>query len=57
MKKHIVESFKRGDYRASCLTAICGGDRVTARKIVVKELRELAKEGISNPLQSKVNDI
>ena len=57
MKKNIVERFKevigkKIDLRR--LTDICGGDRVMARRIVARRLRELAKEGITNPLQFKV---
>jgi hypothetical protein len=57
MKKHIVERFKEvtgKKINLRRLTTICGGDSVMARRVVVRGLRELAKEGITNPLQSKV---
>jgi hypothetical protein len=57
MKKNIVERFKevigkKIDLRR--LTDICGGDRVMARRIFARRLRELVKEGITNPIQFKV---
>ena len=47
MTEHIVEWFKevigrKVDLRR--LTAICGGDRVLARRVAVKGLRELADD-------------
>ena len=47
MKEDIVEWFKevigrKVDIRR--LTAICGGDRVLARRVAVRGLRELADE-------------
>ena len=47
MTEHIVEWFKevigrKVDIRR--LTAICGGDRVLARRVAVRGLRELADD-------------
>jgi hypothetical protein len=57
MKKHIVERFKKvigKKISLRRLTTICGGDRVMVRRVVVKGLRRLDKEGLTYPLQSKV---
>ena len=47
MKEHVLEWFKtiirrRVDLRR--LTAICGGDRILARRVAVRELKELAED-------------
>ena len=47
MKEHVLEWFKtiirrRVDLRR--LTAICGGDRILARRVAVRGLKELAED-------------